>query len=173
MSRVVGGKTKVDFEKVVVDEWLLGTIEEAQYDEDRAYKYKNKETGEWDEGTAPHMRFKFKIEGYKFPHYSRWMRASTNGKSNLYSKYLKPLCPQYDCEDKAIDLDKLTGARVKTMWENGDNNYQNLTQIRGFDPTLNIIASGTEIAPGLTEPIEGFAPSDTRQGPSLSCGSWD
>jgi hypothetical protein len=139
-----------------VDEWLTGRIEEVQYDEHRAYKFKNKDTNEWEEGEAPHVRFKFKLDGYQWPHYSRWMKCSTHEKSNFYSKYLKFLCPQYDCQDKVVDLDKLVGLRVKTMWED-DGDYQHITQIRGLDPTINAIASGTEIAPGLTEPPEPTA----------------
>lgn len=146
MSRVVGGRQAMEYEKVQVDEWLMGKIEEVQFDAERPYKSKNKETGVWSERPAPQVRFKFKIDGYKYPHYSRWMLCSTSKKSNLYGKYLKQLCPQFDCEDKAIDLDKLVGIEVKIMWENNED-YQNVTQIRGIDPTLNIIASGQDMAP--------------------------
>ena len=164
MGRVVGGKSAISYEKVAVDEWLEGTIEEVQYDEARAYKSKNKETEEWEEKTAPHVRLKFKIDGYQWPHYSRWMKCSTHQKNNFYSKYLKYLTPQYDCQDKAIDLDLLVGIQVRTMWEN-DGDYQHITQIRGMDPTLNVIASGTEIAPGLVDPQdETRPPSDAEEG---------
>jgi len=136
-------------------------VEAVQYDEERAYRQKNKETEEWEEKTAPHVRLKFKVAGYQWPHYSRWMKCSTHEKSNFYSKYLKYLTPQYDCQDKAIDLDKLVGIQVRTMWEN-DGDYQHITQIRGLDPTLNVIASGQEIAPGLVDPADPvlFNPPD-------------
>ena len=138
---------------------MAGVIEEAQYDEAREYKHKNEDTGEWEKLTAPHVRLKFTFDGYQWPHYSRWMKCSTHEKSNLYSKYLKHLCPEVDCQDKAIDLDKLSGVRVKVMWEN-DGDYQHVTQIRGIDPTLNVIASGQEIAPELTEPTEAVPQSE-------------
>lgn len=153
MGRLIGGQKAMVYEKVQVDEWLAGHIEEVQYDEHRAYKAKDKATGEWVEKTAPHLRFKFRLDGYQYPHYSRWLKCSTHEKSNLYSKFLKHLCPQYDCQDKVVDLDKLVGITIKTMWENNED-YQNITQIRGLDPTLNIITSGTEIAPGLTDPAD-------------------
>ena len=161
MARQIGGQRRTEFEKVVVDEWVPGKIEAVQFDANKTYKAKNKETGEWETKTAAHVRFKFALEGCRYPHYSRWMKASTNEKSNLYSKFLKYLCPQYDCQDKVIDIDLLTGAAVKTMWENSGE-YQNLAQIRGQDPTLNIIASGTGVAPGLEDPPEGHqdAPDD-------------
>ena len=157
MGRLVGGKQSMEYEKLAVDEWLTGKIEEVQYDEHRTYKSKDKESGEWSEKESPHVRLKLKIDGYKWPHYSRWMKCSTNGKSNFYSKYLKYLCPEYDCEDKVIDIDKLVGVKCKTMWENNDE-YQNITSIRGLEPTLNIIASGEEITPGL--PPEDVSEND-------------
>ena len=143
-----------------VDEWLPGSVQEVQYDENREYSHKN-ETGEWVKLTAPHVRFKFSLEGYQYPHYSRWMKCSTNEKSNFYSKYLKHLCPTFDCKDKAIDLDKLVGIKVKVMWEN-NGDYQNVTQIRGLDPKLNIIASGQEI--GAEEAAE---PASDDAGPDV------
>ena len=137
--RTIGGGRK-DYERVAVDEWLTGEIAEVQYDEQRQYNVKDKETGEWSKATAPHVRFKFKLDGYQYPHYSRWMKASTFEKSNLYGKYLKYLCPQYDCADQLIDLDKLQRIQIKVMFED-NNEFQNVTQIRGLDPDLNIIVS--------------------------------
>ena len=141
MGRTVGGNQSVEYEKVTADEWLVGVIEEVQYQADRKYKSKDKDTGEWSEKSAPHVRIKLKIDGYKFPHYSRWMKASTNEKSNFYAKYLKHLCPDFDCKDKVVDIDKLVGVRVRTMWEN-DGEYQHIIG-RHFlwpnDPVLIII----------------------------------
>ena len=144
-----------------MDEWLGGAIEEVQYDPKRKYKSKDKETGEWSEKTAPHVRLKFKLDGYQYPHYSRWMKASTNEKSNFYSKYLKHLCPEFDCQDKVVDIDKLVGFRCRTMWQN-DGDYQNILGIRPSLPNLNIISSmaGTEPedapdAPDAQEGAEG------------------
>lgn len=137
MPRTIGGNKTTDFEQVAVDEWLPGTVEEVQFEKDREYTYKG-ETKKSDS-----VRFKFKLDGYQFPHYSRWMMASTNKKTNFYLKYLKYLCPRFDCEGKMIDLDQLTDAKIKIMFEqNGE--YQNVTQIRGLDENLNVIASGQD-----------------------------
>lgn len=142
---VIGGG-KVDYEKVAVDEWLVGVIEEVTYDPKRKRRVKDKDMDEWYEKEVPQVRFKFKIDGYEWSHYSRWMTASTNEKSNLYSKYLKYLCPKFDCQDKEIDLELLKGVKVKTMWENNDD-YQNITQIRGISEGLNIIVSHVDDVP--------------------------
>ena len=147
MGRTVGGQQTMNYEKVKVDEWLAGAIEEVQYQADKKYKSKDKDTGEWSEKTAPHVRLKFKLDGYQYPHYSRWMKASTNEKSNFYAKYLKHLCPDFDCRDKVVDIDKLVGFRVRTMWEN-DGEYQNITSIRPSVPNLNIISSMGGAQPG-------------------------
>ena len=155
--RTIGGGRK-DYERVAVDEWLTGEIAEVQYDEQRQYNVKDKETGEWSKATAPHVRFKFKLDGYQYPHYSRWMKASTFEKSNLYGKYLKYLCPKFDCADQLIDLDKLQGIQIKVMFED-NNEFQNVTQIRGLDPDLNIIVSAApplapagDVVPAEDEP---------------------
>ena len=135
--RVIGDASQREYEKVVVDTWVEGIIEVVQYDGNRTYSVKDKETGEWSKATAPHVRFKFKLDGYQFPHYGRWMKASTNEKSNFYGKYLKPLCPTHDPVDCAIDLDSLTGVRVKTMWED-DGDYQRVTAIRPLTQDLDV-----------------------------------
>ena len=84
------------------------------------------------------------------------MKASTFEKSNLYGKYLKYLCPKYDCADQLIDLDKLEGAKIKVMFEDSGE-YQNVSQIRGLDPDLNIIVTA---APVETAPAEDIASAD-------------
>jgi len=138
MGQIIGGDTRKVYEKVAVDEWLLGTIDAVQYDPAKLYNHKNKETQEWEKLTAPHVRFKFRFDGYEYPHYSRWMKASTNEKSNLYSKYLKYLCPNHDPMDQAIDVGLLAGVRVKVMWENHED-FQNITSLRGLDPDLSCV----------------------------------
>ena len=75
---------------------------------------------------------------------------------------MKFVCRQYDCQDKVVDLDKLVGIRVKTMWES-EGEWQHVSQIRGLDPTLNIIASGQEIAPGLTDPPESIPQGEEEE----------
>ena len=139
--RVIGGGGKTDYEKVSVDEWLPGHITEVQL-QDRPYTRTDKDTKVETTTDEPHVRFKFALDGYKFPHYSRWMKASTYEGSNLYKMFLKFLCPLHDCKDQLIDLDKLTGAKVKLMWVN-NKEYQNIAQVRGLDEELNIITHET------------------------------
>lgn len=137
MSVLIGGSPKREYEQVVVDEWLSGTIAEVQYDKAHPYDQRN-EDGTTTKEVAPHVRFKFALDGYQFPHYSRWMKASTYKMANLYKKYLKPLCPEHDPEDCVVDVSKLTGVAIKIMYEqNGE--YQNVTNIRPVDKTLNLI----------------------------------
>lgn len=98
-----------EYERVKVDEWINGIIEEIQRDENHKTSYKGEEK------IIDAVRFKFKIEGCNFPHYSRWMSFSYGSKSNLYLKYLKHLIRgfQPDCD---YDLTLITGLQVKMMW---------------------------------------------------------
>lgn len=116
-----------DFERIKqYDEWIPGVIEEIKLEEERATGWKDEETGE--EKYADMVRFKFSMEGYQYPHYSRWMTYSFAEKANLYKKYLQHLIEGAH-PDMEFDLDLLKGFKIKTMWtQNGD--YDNLEQIR-------------------------------------------
>lgn len=119
-------QTKREYEKVVTDEWVLGVIEEIQSDEKRDTGFKDEETGE---PVIKHcIRFKFKIDGYNFAHYSRWMALSYHEKSNLLKKYLSNLV-EGCTPDMDFDLDLLKGLPVKMMWSNSGD-FQNIEMIR-------------------------------------------
>jgi len=116
----IGGTT---FEKVKIGEFIYGTIDKVQYDND--HKFKGFE-GKADTN-APAVRFVFKLQGYEFPHFSRWMKFNMGEKANLYSKYVAKLVKDAK-PDMDFDLDELTGLEVKTIWdEKGD--FQNLENI--------------------------------------------
>jgi hypothetical protein len=109
-------RAKVEFEKVKVGEFINGVIENIEYEKDHVFKSK--------EGTktAPAVRFVFKLDGYQYPHRSRWMTFSYAEKSNLYKNYLSKLILGA-MPDMDMDLDVLKGVKVKTIW-NEQNEFQ-------------------------------------------------
>lgn len=112
-----------DFEKVLVGEMLPGVIENVLYDQEHKFKgFQGKE-----DTVQPAVRFKFKLDGYEFAHYSRWYKFSYGEKANLYKIFLSKLVENAQ-PDMDFDLDLLKGLKVKTLWnENGD--FQNLESI--------------------------------------------
>lgn len=128
--------TKRDYEKVKTDDWTTGIIEDIQRDEKRDTGFKDEETGE--SKIVDSVRFKFKLDGYNYPHYSRWLSFSYHEKSNLLKKYLFNLVegaqPDFD-----FDIEHLKGMKIKIMWQdNGD--FQNVEIIKPLeakiDPTV-------------------------------------
>ena len=115
---------KIDYEKVSVDDFVTGTIAEIQYDKEHLFKGFD---GSADK-KRPAARFKFALDGYNYPHYSRWMSFSYGEKSNLYLKYLVPLVENAQ-PDMDFDLDLLKGMKVKTLWSE-KNGFQNIETIR-------------------------------------------
>lgn len=115
--------SKVDFEKVKIGELIPGQIAEIQYENE--HKFKGFEGGE--DTIQPAVRFKLKLDGYEWAHYSRWMRFSLHEKANLYKKYISKLVENAS-PDMDFDLDMLKLMRIKTIWsENGD--FQNIDAI--------------------------------------------
>ena len=112
-----------DFEKVVVGDFITGTIDKINYDMEHKFKgFEGKE-----DRISAAVRFVFKLDDYKFPHRSRWMNFNTGEKSNLYKKYIAKLVNNAK-PDMDFDLDLLNGFKIKTIWEeNGD--FQNLESI--------------------------------------------
>ena len=123
---------KMDYEKVNIDEWISGEIEEVQARLNKEKKFTDRKTGESGIREAEEVRFKFKLDGYEYAHYSRWNTKSLNDKSNLVKKYLRNLIPDLNPQE-AVDLSVLNGMRVKTMWDeqlfNG-NMYQFIANIK-------------------------------------------
>jgi hypothetical protein len=100
---------KTEFEKVKLDDWTYGTIETVERDKERLYEFKGEKK------IKDSIRFKFKLDGYEYPHYSRWMYFGYGEKTTLYTKYIVNLVegakPDFD-----FDLRALVGLEVKIMW---------------------------------------------------------
>ena len=125
-------RNSTTFEKVAIGEFIVGTIDKLEYDLEHKFKgFDGKE-----DRISPAIRFVFKLQGYEYPHRSRWMSFSVGEKSNLYKKYIIKLVNNAK-PDMDIDLDAFLGMQVKTIWEeNGD--FQNLESIYPIGPKLTI-----------------------------------
>lgn len=131
---------KIDYEMVKIDEWLLGEIVDVQEFKDVEQIFTNDE-GEKETRKVTKVRFKFSLEGYSYPHYSRKMTASLNEKSNLY-KFLSQLYGDKITPDIAVNLDLLKGVKIKTMWDEkkyDDNVFQWPDKIRSNQENLPAI----------------------------------
>lgn len=139
-------QTHKDFEKVAIGEMLTGVINEVMYDQEHKFKgYQGKE-----DTIQPAVRFKFALDGYKFPHYSRWFKFSYGEKSNLYKIFLTKLVENAK-PDMDFDLDLLKGLKVKTLW-NENNDFQNLESIFPFESKVKA-ADMKEATPEADEEI--------------------
>ena len=144
MAIIKPNKSDYVYERVIIDDWISGKIVEVQERNNPNRKYKDKNTGEWKTKAVDEVRFVFELDGYKYKHYSRWMTQSVHKKSTLYDKYLKKLDPSLEPET-AVDLDRLAGIEVRTMWdeETGRDGavYQHVASIKPLAP----VALGVEI----------------------------
>ena len=114
---------KMDMEKVKVGEFVFGTIEKIQYERDHVFKgFEGKE-----DRTAPAVRFVFKLQGYEFNHYSRWMKFSMDKRANLFDKYVTALVANAK-EYMDFDLEELVGMDVKMIWDE-KNSFQSISNI--------------------------------------------
>ena len=132
---------KIEYEKVQVGEMLRGEIVEIQHE--REHKFKGFSGGE--DTVQEAIRFVFKLDDYKFKHYSRWMKFSYAERSNIYSKYLVKLVKEIQ-PDADYDIENLLHFRVKTLWVEKDG-FQNIESI----------FPEKEMLPFTTEP---FKPAD-------------
>jgi DNA-binding XRE family transcriptional regulator len=94
------------------------------------------------------------------------MTKSVSEKSNLYIKYLKELAPGLPY-DKTIDIDRLIGVKVKTMWdiEKGKNgeDYQVIKMIK---PLVSLRPEEL-LVPAEAPPMPGSAVSQEPLGDDL------
>ena len=136
---------KNSYERVPVGVPVFGIIEVVQYDEKHAFKaFKEGEP----DTAQPAVRFKFKLDGCEYAHYSRWMKFNVGAKANLYNKYLVMLIADA-IPDMDIDLDILNGMKIKTVWSN-NGDFQNLDSI---EPAKDKIKQDAEVpAIDLDEP---------------------
>jgi hypothetical protein len=117
-----------DFEKLVIDEWLTGTIEDIQYDMEKKWTWEGKET------VQPGVRFVFSVDQfgdivYKFHHYSGWLKLNVGEKANLYKRYVSALVVDAK-PNMEIDIDVLKGMKVKFMWEESESGFQRVLKIK-------------------------------------------
>ena len=118
-----------EYERIpVYDDWINGTIEEVALEENHAFK------GQFAK-VSDAVRFKFKIEGCEYPHYSNWMSYNFGEKSNVYKKYLCGLVEGAK-PDMDFDLERFKGMKVRMIWKmNGD--FDNLELIRPADKKID------------------------------------
>lgn len=121
-------KPRTDFEKVESDVWIPGFIKDIERDEARESEFKGEKR------IVDSVRFVFELEGYKFPHKSRWMALSYHKKAGLFSKYMVALVENAK-PYMLFDLTKIKNMKVKTMWsQNGE--WSNLEMIRPLDKKM-------------------------------------
>ena len=114
---------KMDMEKVKIGEFIFGTIEKIQYEAEHVFKgFEGKE-----DRIAPAVRFVFKLQGYEFHHYSRWMKFSMDKRANLFDKYVTALVANAK-EYMDFDIEELVGIDVETIWDE-KNGFQSITNI--------------------------------------------
>jgi hypothetical protein len=104
-------REKTEFEKVSTEDFTICTIIDVVYDME--HKFKGFQGAE--DQVKPAIRFKFEVEGYKYNHYSRWMKFTLGEKSNLYTKYIAVLVDGSE-PDMDFDLDALKGMKIKILW---------------------------------------------------------
>jgi len=109
-------RNKIEYEKVKIGDFTHGVIENIEYEKDHVFKSAKGNK------TADGVRFIFRLEGYQYPHRSRWMTFSYAEKSNLYTKFLSKLILGA-MPDMDMDLDVLKGVKVKIIW-NEQNDFQ-------------------------------------------------
>lgn len=131
----------VTFEKVKTGEFIFGTIDKIEYDREHIFKgFQGAE-----DKKQPGIRFVLKLQGYEYPHRSRWMKFSLHEKSNLFKKYVAKLVNNAH-PDMDIDLDILLNTNIKTVWEdNGD--FQNIELIAPVGKKIDVASNDQEEPP--------------------------
>ncbi len=126
-------KSDYEYERLEVDIWLKGRINDIQFRVNDKRSFTDKKTNEKKLRSVDEVRFVFEFEGYDYKHYSRWMTKSVYKESQLFKKYLKNLIPDIE-PDMTVDLNSLIGKKIKSMWENekgqDGNTYQTLITIK-------------------------------------------
>lgn len=112
-----------EFEKVPTDDFVVGKIAELQYDLNKTFKGFDGNPDKVMQG----VRFRFELEGCKYPHYSKWMKMVWSDKSNIF-KFVSDLVENCSV-DSPFDLSILNGMAVKTLWSN-KGEWQNLDKLR-------------------------------------------
>lgn len=139
MVHIPGGSK--DFERVILDEWIMGVIEDIQEFKNVEKTYTN-DDGEKETKKITQVRFKFKLDGYAYAHYSKKMTASMNERSSLFL-FLQQLYGELLSPDVPVELDMLKGIKIKTMWSEvtlkSGNKFQYPDKIRSLEDNLPAI----------------------------------
>jgi hypothetical protein len=136
-----------EFEKVAIGEMVTGVIAEVTLDKEHKFKGFQGAEDTIQEG----IRFKFELDGYKHPHYSRWMKFSYGEKSNLYKVFIAKLVDNAT-PDMDFDLEILKDMKVKTLWnEKGD--FQNLESIFPNQPKVKASDPAPQREDWVEEPL--------------------
>ncbi len=139
-------RAKLEYEKVAVDEWITGAIEEIEYD------MEHKSTWQGKEKVGPAVKIKMVLDGYKFPKSSGWLTFNYSDKAKLYKTFIIGLVadpkPFMDFE-----MDSLKGMKIKVMYENNpkDPQYQNIVRVRPVGEKIEANAEPSSDAPEAEE----------------------
>lgn len=152
---------KLDFERIKkehIDEWITAEITEVAYDPEHQFRGKHAKTG-------PAVRFKFNLDGYEYPHYSRWMTFIYSEKSNLFLKYGVPLV-----EGAIVNMDMPTeayhGMRIKIMFgekpplKPGDSPFQSVEKVKPLESKIPWQKDWEPKPPDVADITEEEAPAD-------------
>ena len=112
-----------EYEKVSLDDFVPGKIEDIQYDPEHKFVYQGTTT------ERPGVRLKFKLDGYEHSHYSQWLTFSYGEKTNLFKIYISALVENAE-PDFDFDMDTLKGMKVKTLWKETKSGFQFPSAIR-------------------------------------------
>jgi hypothetical protein len=115
-------KRKTEFEQVKCDDFIEGEIIEVQEEMEHTF------TGQYAK-VAPAVRFVFKLVGYEFKHYSRWMSFVYGKKAALFSKYICSLVENPE-EFMEFDVQNLKDMKVKILWKDEGEGWQSVETIR-------------------------------------------
>ena len=134
-------RKKIEYEKVVEDEWLSGIIDEIEYD------LEHKSTFKGQEKVGPAIKIKMILDGYKFPKSSGWLSFNYSDKSNLYKTFI---CGLVDNPKPymTFDPDFLKGMKIKCMYGANPNNpeYQKIVRIKPVGDKVKADAEPPESA---------------------------
>jgi hypothetical protein len=119
-----------EFEKVSTEDFVIAQISDIELDMNHTFKGFQ---GAPDKVCAG-VRFKFDIEGCKYPHRSNWMKFSYGEKANLFKKFLLPLVDGAE-PDMDFDLLALKGMKIKMLWAE-KNGFQFPETIRPISPKI-------------------------------------
>jgi len=157
-------KEKIVYEKVSTDDFAVGEIAEVQYEEAHTFS-----KGGPHEKQGEAVRFKFALDGYKFPHYSRWMYFSYGEKSTLFLKYIVSLVKDA-APDLDLDIQILKDLRVRTLWQEKDG-FQSVETIRPVEGKILVPqAPGVAEAKETQEKIKEAMAEETTGTPGVTVG---